>query len=111
MPAGPQALEDVDGPMPSRLATLQDPGTPEQIVLDQHSLTHFPRVCLGAKCPSNPEDAIHHIENRRNVKQWCHNFSLTPATWETEGPLQIACFLGGNRHLFWTHVFDNGARL
>ena len=51
MPIGPQALEDVEEPMPSRPATLKDPGTPEQIVLDQHSLTHFPsqpccKVCV-----------------------------------------------------------------
>ena len=46
MPTGPQALEDVDGPMPSRLATHQDPGTPDQIVLDQHSLTHFTESAL-----------------------------------------------------------------
>ena len=44
MPTGPQALEDTKVPMPSRLATLEDPGTPDQIVLDQHSLTHFPSL-------------------------------------------------------------------
>ena len=40
MPIGPQALEDVEEPMPSRPATFKDPD-PDQIVLDQHSLTHF----------------------------------------------------------------------
>ena len=27
--------------------------------------------------------------------QWCHNFSLTSATWEDGGPLQLACFFVG----------------
>ena len=42
MPMGPQTLEDVEEPMPARPATLRDPGTPDQIVTEQHSLTHFP---------------------------------------------------------------------
>ena len=33
MPIGPQASEDVEESMPARLATLNDPGTPDQIVL------------------------------------------------------------------------------
>ena len=41
MPLGPQAMETVEETMPFRPATLKDPGTPDQIVLDQHSLTHF----------------------------------------------------------------------
>ena len=39
---GPQALEDVNETMPSCPPTLKDPETPDQIVLDQHSMTHFP---------------------------------------------------------------------
>ena len=42
MPMGPQMLEDVEEPMPARLATLRDPGTPDQIVMEQHNLNHFP---------------------------------------------------------------------
>ena len=34
MPIGSQALSDVEEPMPSRLATLRDPGTSDQIVVD-----------------------------------------------------------------------------
>ena len=34
MPIGPQTLDDVEGPMPSRPATLKDFGTLNQIVLD-----------------------------------------------------------------------------
>ena len=48
MPLGPQALEDVEEPLLSRPATLEDLGTLDQIVLDQHSMTHF-RVIPGAK--------------------------------------------------------------
>ena len=39
---GPQMLEEVDESMPTRPTTLKDPGTPRQIVMEQHSLTHFP---------------------------------------------------------------------
>ena len=85
MPTSSQALEDAEAPMPSRLATLEDPGTPDQIVLDQHSSTHFPESALVQSVRRISEDAIHHIENSRNVTQWCHNFRLTTATWETEG--------------------------
>ena len=35
MPVGPQMLEDVEEPMPARPATLRDPGTPDQIVMEQ----------------------------------------------------------------------------
>ena len=45
MPVGLQMLEDVEEPMPARPATLRDPGTPDQIVMKQHNLTH---------CPSQP---------------------------------------------------------
>ena len=41
-PMGPQMLKDVEEPMLARSATLKDLGTPDQLVLEQHSLTHFP---------------------------------------------------------------------
>ena len=63
MPVGPQMLEDVEEPMPARPATLRDPGTPDQIVMKQHSLTHTFRNNPGARCASNPEDTTHNIEN------------------------------------------------
>ena len=44
MPVGPQMLEDVEEPMTARPATLRDPGTPDQVVMEQHSLTHFPAL-------------------------------------------------------------------
>ena len=52
MPMGPQMLEDVEEKMPARPATLEDPSTPDQIVMEQHSLTLSP-VNLGARCASN----------------------------------------------------------
>ena len=42
MPIGPQTLDDVEEPMPARPATLRGPGTPDRIVVQQQSLTHFP---------------------------------------------------------------------
>ena len=41
MPIGPQMLEDVEEPMLARPATLRDPGTPDQIMMEQQSDT-FP---------------------------------------------------------------------
>ena len=46
MPIGLQMLEDVEEPMRAHSATLRDPGTPDQIVMEQHSLTHFPSPAL-----------------------------------------------------------------
>ena len=83
MPMGPQMLEDVEEPMPARPATLRDPGTPDQIVMEQHNLTHFPSQ-PGARCASNPEDTIHHTENSRTSMQLYLNFSLIMGTWGME---------------------------
>ena len=80
MPIGPQMLDDVEDARP---ATLKDPGTPYQIVMKQHSLTHFPSQ-PSARCASNLEDVIHRIENSRKSMQLCLNFSLTTGTWVTE---------------------------
>ena len=59
MPIGPQALEDVEESMPSRPVTFEGPGTPDPIVLDQHSLTHFPsqpwcKVCVESRGRDSP---------------------------------------------------------
>ena len=59
MPMGPQMLEDVEEPMPARPATLKDPGTPDQIVMEQHSLTHFPsrpwcKMCFESRGHDSP---------------------------------------------------------
>ena len=49
MPMGPQMLEDVEEPMPARPATLSDPGTPDRIVMEQHSVPQlkFDYGCMG----------------------------------------------------------------
>ena len=54
MPMGPQVLEDVEEPMLARPVTLRDHGTPDQIVMEQHSLTHFPsqpwcKMCVESR--------------------------------------------------------------
>ena len=51
MPMGPQMLEKIEERMPPRPATFSNPGTPDQIVIEQHNLTHFPsqpwcKVCV-----------------------------------------------------------------
>ena len=81
MPMGPQMLEDVDEPMPARPTILRDPGTPDQIVMEQHSLTHFPsqpwcKVCV--------ESRGHGSENSGKSTQLCLNFNSTTGTWVTE---------------------------
>ena len=81
---GPLMLEDVEELMPARPATFRDPGTPDQIVMKQHSLTHTFRNNPGARCATNPEDTIHHIENSRKSMQLYLKFSLIVGTWEVE---------------------------
>ena len=59
MPMGPQMLQDVEGPMRAGPATLRDPGTPDQIVTEQHSLTHFPsqpwcKTCVESRGRDSP---------------------------------------------------------
>ena len=51
MPIGPQILDYVEDSMPARLPTLKD-----QIVLEKHSLTHFPsqpwcKMCVESESP------------------------------------------------------------
>ena len=68
MPTGPHALEDAGAPMPSRLATLEDPGTPDQIVLDLHSLTHFPSLPWCKVCVEfRGRDAPHREQSKRDA--------------------------------------------
>ena len=78
MPMGPQMLEDVDEPIPARPATLRDPGTSDQIVMEQHNLTHFPSQPWCKM--SDPENTIHHVENSRKSMQLCLKSSLIMST-------------------------------
>ena len=89
MPMGPQMLEDVEEPMPSRPATLRDPGTPDQIV-EQHSLTHFPsqpwcKMCVESRGRVSPHreqskiDAVPQLQWYIGVEAICR---LRVSSWE-----------------------------
>ena len=59
LPVGPQMLDYVEEPMPARPATLKDPSTPDQIVLEQKSRTHFPsqpwcKMCVESRGRDSP---------------------------------------------------------
>ena len=59
MPMGPQALENVDVPMLARTTTIKDPGTPDQIVVEKHNLTHFSsqpwcKMCVESRGRDSP---------------------------------------------------------
>ena len=84
MPIGPQMMDDVEEPMPARPATLKDPGTPDRIVQEQHSLTNFPSQPWCKMFVESRGHMIHRIENSRKSRQLCLNFSLTTGTLEME---------------------------
>ena len=109
MPVGPQMLEDVEEPMPARPATLKDPGTPDQNVMEQHNLTHFPsqpqcKMCVESRGHDSPHREQSKIDAVVNQLQFDYGYN------GGGGPLQIACFLVG-ADLFWSHPRDDGARL
>ena len=94
MPMGPQMLEDVDEPMPARPTTLRDPGTPDQIVMEQHSLTHFPgqpwcKVCVESRGHDSPHREQSKIDAIAPQVQFGYGYI------GDGGTLQIACFLVG----------------
>ena len=94
MPMGPQMLEDVEKPMPARPATLRDPGTPDQLVMEQHSLTHFPSQPWCKMCvESRGRDSPHREQSKIDacVPQLQFDFGYMG----DGGPLQIACFFVG----------------
>ena len=94
MPLGPQALDVVEEQMP---AIGKDPVTPDQTVLDQHIMTHFPsRPC--ARCASN----LAHREE-----------SNIDAVLRLRGgwrPSADCMFPRGNRYFIWSHTRGDGAR-
>ena len=91
MPMSPQMLEDVEEPMLARSATLRDPGTPDQIVTEQHSLTHFPSQPWWCKMcvESRGRDSPHREQSKIDAVVPVHGYM------GDRGPLQIACFLVG----------------
>ena len=75
--------------MPARPATLKDPGTPDQLVMEQHSLTHFPGQPWCKMCvESRGHDSPHREQSK--IDAVAPQLQLTTGTWETESPLQIA---------------------
>ena len=94
MPMGSQMLEDVEELMPARPATLRDPGTPDQIVIEQHSLAHFPSKPLCKMCvESRGHDSPHREQSKIDavVPQLQFDYGFMG----DGGFLQIACFLVG----------------
>ena len=94
MPIGPQTLDDVEEPMPARPATLRGPGTPDQIVVQQQSLTHFPsqpwcKMCVESRGRESPHREQSKIDVVVPQLQFDHGYM------GDGGPLQIACFLVG----------------
>ena len=94
MPIGPQTLDDVEEPMPARPATLKDPGTSDQIVLDQHSLTHFLSQPWCKMCVASPGRDSPHRE-QSNIDAAVPQLQFDYGYMGDGGPLQIACFLVG----------------
>ena len=94
----PQMLDDVEEPMPARPTTLKDPGTLDQIVLDQHSLTLFPsqpwcKMCVeprGGDSPHREQSKIDAVVPQLQID--CGHmemealFRLRVSSWE-ETPL------------------------
>ena len=80
--------------MPARPATLRDPGTPDQIVMEQHNLTHFPsqpwcKMCVESRGHDSPHREQSKID--ADVPQLQFDYGYMG----DGGPLQIACLLVG----------------
>ena len=94
MPMGPQMLEDVEEPMLARSAPLRDPGTADQIVMEKHSLTHFPsqpwcKMCVESRGHDSPHREQATIDAVVPQLQFDYGYM------GDGGPLQIALFLLG----------------
>ena len=90
MPMGPQMLEDVEEPMPARSATVRDPGTPDQIVMEQHSLPLFPSQLWCKMCVESRGQA--HREQSK-IDAVVPQLQFDYGYMGDGGLLQIACFL------------------
>ena len=87
-------LEDVEELMPARPATLRNPGTPDQIVMIQHSLTHFPKqpwckMCVESRGHDSPHREQLKIDAVVSQSQFDYGYSGGGS------PVQLACFLVG----------------
>ena len=93
MPVGPQMLEDVEEPMPARPATLRKPGTPDQIVMEQNNLTHFPSQPWCKMCvESRGHDAPRREQSKTDAVVPQLQFDC--GYMGDGGPLQIASLRG-----------------
>ena len=80
--------------MLARPATLRDPRTPDQIVVEQHSLTHFPSQSWCKMCvESRARDSPHREQS--NIDAVVPQLQFDYGYMGDGGPLQIACFLVG----------------
>ena len=80
--------------MPSRPATFEDPGTLDQIVLDQHSLTRFPSLpWCKVRVESGGRDAPH--GEQTNTDAVMPQLQFHCGHMGDGGPPQIACFFVG----------------
>ena len=94
MPMGPQMLEDFEEPMLVRPATRRDPGTPDQLVMEPHSLTHFPSQPWCKMCvESRGRDSPHREQSK--IDAVVPHLQFDYGYMGDGGPLQIACFLVG----------------
>ena len=94
MPMGPQMLDDVEEPVPARPATLGDPGTPDRIVMEQQSLTHFPSQPWCKMCiESRGRDSPHREQSK--IDAVVPQLQFENGYMGDGGPLQSACFLVG----------------
>ena len=80
--------------MLARPATLKDPGTPDQIGVEQRSLTHFPsqpwcKMCVESRGRDSPQRDQSKIDADGPQLQFDYGYM------GDGGPLQIACFLVG----------------
>ena len=103
-------LEDFEEPMPARPATLKAPGTPDQLVMEQHSLTHFPgrpwcKMCVESRGHGSPHREQSKIDAVAPQLQFDYGYMGDGK------PSADRALPRGSRHLFWSHPRDNGARL
>ena len=95
--------------MLARPATFRDPGTPDQIEMEQNNLTHFPSQPWCKMCvESRGHDSPHREQSK--VDAVVPQLQLDYGYMEDGGPLQMACFLVGT-DTFWSHPRNDGAGL
>ena len=75
-------------------ATLRDPGTPDQIVMEQHNLTHFQSQLWCKMCVESREhDSL--LREQSKIDAVVPQLQVDHGYIGDGGPLQIACFFVG----------------